>query len=618
MTEQAKVKTPDQIVIRFSGDSGDGMQLTGTIFSNLSAIFGNDISTFPDYPAEVRAPQGSLIGISGFQVHLGSKKIFTPGDKADVLVAMNPAALKVNVKNLKPDSVIIIDTDSFQKRDLEKAEYKTEDPFEELGLKDRQVIAAPISTMVRDGLAEFGLDNKSALRCKNMFTLGLVCWLFDRPVDEATKMLQNKFAKKPAIAQANVKALTDGFNYGHNIHASVSTYRIEGTKIEPGIYKDVNGNNAISYGLIAAAEKAGLRLFLGSYPITPATEILQELSKHKNLGVITIQAEDEIAGICTAIGASFAGCLGVTSTSGPGLALKSEAIGLAVIAELPLVVIDVQRGGPSTGMPTKSEQADLMQVLYGRNGESPVVVLAAATPTDCFDMAFWAGKLAIEHMTPVVLLSDAFLANGSSAWRIPDLNDYPEIKPNYVSAYEGTAPWKPYRRDSDSLVRYWAVPGTEGFAHRIGGLEKDYDTSSISTDPMNHQKMVMTRQAKIDKIAGVIPKLEVVGDPDADLLLVGWGGTYGHLYETMEIMQSKGKKVALAHFRFISPLPENTVEVLTRYKKVIVAEQNNGQFANYLRSKVNDFNPYRFNRIKGQPFIVSRLVEEFTKILDNL
>ncbi|MDR1114888.1 MAG: 2-oxoacid:acceptor oxidoreductase subunit alpha [Tannerella sp.] len=618
MAEQAKVKTLDQIVIRFSGDSGDGMQLTGTIFSNLSAVFGNDISTFPDYPAEVRSPQGSLSGISGFQVHLGSKKIFTPGDKADVLVAMNPAALKVNVKNLKANSVIIIDMDSFREKDLDKAEFKTEDPFEELGLKSQQVIAAPVSTMVRDGLVEFGLDSKSALRCKNMFTLGLVCWLFDRPLDTAMKMLQNKFVKKPVIAQANIKALTDGYNYGHNIQASVSTYRIEGTKIKPGIYKDVNGNNAISYGLIAATQKSGLRLFLGSYPITPATEILQELSKHKNLGVITVQAEDEIAGICTAIGASFAGCLGVTSTSGPGLALKSEAIGLAVIAELPLVVIDVQRGGPSTGMPTKSEQADLMQVLYGRNGESPVVVLAAATPADCFDMAFWAGKLAVEHMTPVVLLSDAFLANGSSAWRIPDLDDYPEIKPNYVDNYKGEAPWKPYRRDNDSLVRYWAVPGTEGFTHRIGGLEKDFDTSSISTDPLNHQKMVMTRQAKIDKIADFIPELEVVGDrDDADLLLVGWGGTYGHLYETMEIMQSNGKKVALAHFRFISPLPGNTVKILKRYPKVIVAEQNNGQFANYLRSKVDDFNPYRFNRIKGQPFIVSRLVEEFTGILDN-
>jgi len=617
MSEQAKVKTLDQIVIRFSGDSGDGMQLTGSIFSNLSAIFGNDISTFPDYPAEIRAPQGSLSGISGFQVHLGSKKILTPGDKADVLVVMNPAALKVNIKNLKPHTVIIADTDSFEKSDLVKAEFKSDDPFEELGLKTQQVVAAPITSMVRDGLVEFGLDNKSAMRCKNMFTLGLVCWLFDRPVDAAITMLQNKFAKKPVIAQANIKALVDGYNYGHNIQASVSTYRIEGKKVEPGFYKDINGNDAVAYGLIAAAEKAGLQLFLGSYPITPASEILQELSKQKSLGVIAMQAEDEIAGICTALGASFAGCLGITTTSGPGLALKSEAIGLAVMAELPLVVVDVQRGGPSTGMPTKSEQGDLMQALYGRNGESPAVVLAAATPADCFDMAYWAGKLAVEHMTPVILLTDGFIANGSSAWKIPDLNDYPDIKPNYIANYTDNAPWKPYRRDPESFVRYWAIPGTEGFAHRIGGLEKHYDTSAISTEPMNHHKMVLTRQAKIDYISKVIPEVEVIGDEEAELLIVGWGGTYGHLYETMEIMQSKGRKIALAHFRYINPLPPNTAEVLKRFNKVVVAEQNNGQFASYLQSKVDNFKPYRFNRIKGQPFIVGRLVEEFTKMIDK-
>ncbi len=616
MTEQTKVTTLEKVVVRFSGDSGDGMQLTGTIFSNLSAIFGNEISTFPDFPAEVRAPQGTLSGVSGFQVHLGSRKIFTPGDKADVLVAMNPAALKVNVKHLKPNAIVLIDTDSFKKADLEKAQFTTDDPFQELGLTQVQVVAAPISTMVKDGLVDFGLDNKSALRCKNMFALGLVCWLFERPLEEAMHMLQTKFAKKPVIAQANIKALTDGYNYGHNIHASVSTYRIESKKAEPGTYMDVNGNKATSYGLIAAAEKAGLRLFLGSYPITPATDILHELSKRKDLGVITVQAEDEIAGVCTAIGASFAGCLAATSTSGPGLALKSEAIGLAVIAEVPLVVIDVQRGGPSTGMPTKSEQTDLMQALYGRNGECPAVVVAASTPTDCFDMAFWAGKLAVEHMTPVILLTDAFIANGSSAWRLPELDKYPAITPNYVSNYQGDKPWKPYRRDKDTFVRYWAIPGTEGFTHRLGGLEKDYDTSAISTDPLNHQKMVRTRQAKIDKIVDFIPDVEVVGDPDADLLIVGWGGTYGHLYEAMEDMQEMGKKVALAHFRFINPLPKNTEEVLKRYKKVVVAEQNNGQFANYLRSKIDDFNPYKFNRIKGQPFIVARLVEEFTKILE--
>ena len=616
MTEQTKVTTLEKVVVRFSGDSGDGMQLTGTIFSNLSAVFGNEISTFPDYPAEVRAPQGTLSGVSGFQVHLGSKKIFTPGEKADVLVAMNPAALKVNVKHIKPNAIVLIDTDSFQKSDLEKALYTTDDPFKELGLTQVQVVAAPISTMVRDGLTDFGLDNKSALRCKNMFALGLVCWLFERPLDEAMHMLQNKFAKKPVIAQANIKALTDGYNYGHNIHASVSTYRIESKKALPGTYMDVNGNKATSYGLIAAAEKAGLRLFLGSYPITPATDILHELSKRKDLGVITVQAEDEIAGVCTAIGASFAGCLAATSTSGPGLALKSEAIGLAVIAEVPLVVIDVQRGGPSTGMPTKSEQTDLMQALYGRNGECPAVVLAACTPIDCFDAAFWAGKLAVEHMTPVILLTDAFIANGSSAWRLPELDKYPEIKPNYITNYHEDKPWKPYRRDPESLVRYWAIPGTEGFTHRLGGLEKDYDTSAISTDPQNHQRMVKARQAKIDKIADYIPELEVVGDEDADLLIVGWGGTYGHLYEAMETMQEQGKKVGLAHFKFINPLPKNTAEVLKKYKKVVVAEQNNGQFANYLRSKVDDFNPYKFDRIKGQPFIVSRLVEEFTKILE--
>lgn len=620
MTEQTKVTTLDHVVIRFSGDSGDGMQLTGTIFSNLSAVFGNDISTFPDYPAEIRAPQGTLFGVSGFQLHLGTKKVYTPGDKADVLVAMNPAALKVNVKNLRKGSIVIIDTDSFTKRDLEKAEFKTDDPIEELGLTEKvQLVAAPISTMVRDGLAEYGLDNKSAVRCKNMFTLGLVCWLFDRPLDHAMTMLQTKFSKKPDIAKANIKALTDGYNYGHNIHASVSTYRIEGSKKEPGIYKDVSGNNATSYGLIAAAEKSGLQLFLGSYPITPATDILHELSKYKNLGVITVQAEDEIAGICTSIGASFAGCLSATSTSGPGLALKSEAIGLAVIAELPLVIIDVQRGGPSTGMPTKSEQTDLMQALYGRNGESPLVVVAATTPTDCFDMAFWAAKLAVEHMTPVILLTDSFIANGSAAWRIPDyINDFPDIKPNYVSNYHGEAVWKPYRRNKETFVRYWATPGMEGFAHRIGGLEKDYDTSSISTDPKNHQKMVETRQAKIDKIADFIPEVEVKGDKDdAELLIVGWGGTSGHLHEVMDTMRRNGQKVALAHFRFINPLPKNTAEVLKRYPKVVVAEQNKGQFANYLRSKIDDFTPYRFNRVKGQPFIVSRLVEEFTHIIEE-
>lgn len=615
MTKEVKVKSLHNVTIRFSGDSGDGMQLTGSIFSNLSAILGNDISTFPDYPAEIRAPHGTLSGVSGYQVKLGTG-VYTPGDKADVLVAMNPAALKVNVNNIKPDALIVIDSDSFEAKDLEKALYKTDNPFEELGMNRVTVIDVPISTMVKDGLAEFGLDHKTAIRSKNMFALGLICYLFERPLDQVSQMLSDKFAKKPLIEKANIKALSDGFNYGYNIQASVSNYRIESKKSESGYYMDINGNNATSYGLIAAAEKAGLRLFLGSYPITPATDILHELSKRKDLGVITVQAEDEIAGICTAIGASYGGCLAVTSTSGPGLALKSEAIGLAVIAELPLVVVDVQRGGPSTGMPTKSEQTDLKQALYGRNGESPAIVLAASTPTNCFDMAYWAAKLAVEHITPVILLTDAFIANGSAAWKLPELTAYPEIRPHYVSNYQSEEVWKPYRRDPETLARYWAPAGTAGFAHRIGGLEKDFSTGAISTAPENHQRMVTTRQEKVDRVANFIPDVEVEGDPDADLLVVGWGGTYGHLYEAMDDMRKEGYKVALAHFNFISPLPKNTKEVMKRYKKVIVVEQNNGQFASYLRGKVEDFTPYRFNRVKGQPFVVKRLVEEFKKILE--
>ncbi|WP_071147947.1 2-oxoacid:acceptor oxidoreductase subunit alpha [Bacteroides ihuae] len=616
MADEMKVKDLERVVVRFSGDSGDGMQLAGNIFSNLSAVLGNDISTFPDYPAEIRAPQGTLSGVSGFQVHIGAKKVFTSGDKCDVLVAMNPAALKTNIQFTTPQSVIIIDSDSFTKKDLDKAQYTTNDPFKELNIHN-QVIDAPISSMCKDSLKESGLDNKAALRSKNMFALGLVCWLFNRPLEHAMHMLQNKFSKKPSIAEANIKVLTDGYNYGHNTHATVSTYRVESKeKREKGFYTDVNGNLATSYGLVAAAEKAGLPLFLGSYPITPATDILHNLSKLKELGVITVQCEDEISGCCSAIGASFAGCLAATSTSGPGICLKSEAINLAVIAELPLVIINVQRGGPSTGLPTKSEQTDLLQAVYGRNGESPLVVIAATSPTNCFDSAFMAAKIALEHMTPVILLTDGYIANGSAAWKIPSMKDYPAIKPPYVTP-EIQEGWKPYQRDLESLVRYWAIPGKEGFQHRLGGLEKDYDTSAISTDAANHQKMTITRQEKINYIANCIPEQEVLGDEDAELLIVGWGGTYGHLYSALEIMQGQGLKVALAHFQYISPLPKNAAEILKKYKKVVVAEQNMGQFATILRSKVPGLNVYQFNRVKGQPFNVLRLVEEFTKILEE-
>ncbi|MBS6268165.1 MAG: 2-oxoacid:acceptor oxidoreductase subunit alpha [Tannerella sp.] len=617
MSEQTNVKELEKVVIRFSGDSGDGMQLAGNLFSNISAAIGNEISTFPDYPAEIRAPQGTLGGVSGFQVHIG-KGVYTPGDKADVLVAMNPAALKTNTKYVKPNAVVIIDTDSFQKNDLEKAAFLTEDPFKELNMNSVQVVPVAITSLVKDSLADSGLDNKTILRCKNMFALGLICWLFDRPIDQAAHLLRNKFAKKPSVLEANIKVMTDGYNYGNNIHASVSTYRIETKPAKKGFYTDVNGNRATALGLIAASEKSGLPLFLGSYPITPASDILHELAKRKDLGVKVVQAEDEIAGICTAIGASFAGNLAATSTSGPGLALKSEAIGLAVMAELPLVIIDVQRGGPSTGLPTKSEQTDLLQALYGRNGESPAVVLAASTPTNCFDMAFAASKIALEHMTPVILLTDAFIANGSSAWRIPEMEEYPEILPQYVHDDLLKENWKPYKRNTETNVRYWAIPGTEGFMHRLGGLEKDCVTSAISTDPANHQKMTDMRQAKIDYIANEIPELEILGNPDADLLVVGWGGTYGHLYSAVESMNATGKRVAMVHFNYINPMPKNTEEILRRYKKIVVCELNNGQFATQLCAKIPGLtNVSRFNKVQGQPFMVSELTDHFSKLMEE-
>ena len=614
MLDKTNVKMLEKVVVRFSGDSGDGMQLAGNIFSNVSAGVGNQISTFPDYPAEIRAPQGTLSGVSGFQVHIG-KGVHTPGDLADVLVSMNPAALKQNVKFLKPSGVAIVDIDSFKKADLDKALYKTDNPYEEIGLK-AQVVEVPITSMVKAALADSGLDLKSILRCKNMFALGFICWLFDRPLESALHQLKNKFAKKPAIFEANAKVMQAGYDYGHNIHASVSTYRIESDNIRPGVYTDVNGNTATAWGLIMASEKSGRPLFLGSYPITPATDILHELAKRKDLGVKAVQMEDEIAGVCSAIGASFAGNLAVTSTSGPGLALKGEGIGLAVMAELPLVIIDVQRGGPSTGLPTKTEQTDLMQALYGRNGESPLAVVAPASPADCFDMAFEAARIAIEHMTPVILLSDAFIGNGSTAWRIPEADEYPEIHPHFPTPDLLEKGWKPYMRDENN-VRYWAIPGTPGFAHRLGGLEKDSVTSAISTDPANHEKMVLLRKEKIERIALDIPALEVQGDPDADTLLIGWGGTFGHLFTAVEELNAAGRKVAFAHFRYINPLPANTKEVLAKYKNVVVAELNTGMFADFLQAKNPGINIRRINKIQGQPFLVQEIVDGVTKIMEE-
>ena len=614
MLDKTNILFRQSIVVRFSGDSGDGMQLAGNIFSNVSAERGDQISTFPDYPAEVRAPQGSLNGVSGFQVHVGLG-VHTPGDECDVLVSMNPAALKQNAKFLKPNGVAIVDIDSFKKIDLEKALFTTDDPYTEIGLK-AQVVEVPMTSMVKAALADSGMDFKSQMKCRNMFALGLVCWLFNTPINGALRFLKNKFAKKPAIYEANAKVVRGGFDYGHNIHASVSAYRIETEDLRPGFYTDVNGNKATAWGLIMASEKSGRPLFLGSYPITPATDILHELAKRRDLGVKAIQMEDEIAGVCSAIGASFAGHLAVTSTSGPGLALKSEAIGLAVMAELPLVVIDVMRGGPSTGLPTKTEQTDLNQALYGRSGECPLVVVSALSPTDCFKMAFEASRIALEHMTPVILLTDAFIANGSSAWRIPDNDEYPEIKPNFVTE-EMKETWKPYMRNEE-FVRYWAIPGTEGFEHRVGGLEKDYESGVISNNPGNHARMVAARAQKVANVANHIPLLEVKSEnADADTIIVGWGGTYGHIYTAFEELNKAGRKIDFAQFRYINPLPKNTAEVLGNYKTVIVAELNDGQFANYLQGIYPKLNIKRINKVEGQPFLVHEIVEGVNKIMED-
>ncbi len=613
MTNPMEIKELDSVVVRFSGDSGDGMQLAGNIFSTVSATVGNSISTFPDYPADIRAPQGSLTGVSGYQVHIGAGQVYTPGDKCDVLVAMNAAALKTQYRYAKPGATIIIDTDAFGPKDLQKAEFQTDDPLKEMGIDPDRVIACPLTTMVKDSLAESGMDAKSMLKCRNMFAVGLVCWLFSRDLEVAFNFLREKFAKKPAIAEANIKVIQAGYDYGHNTHSSAqNVYRIETKHKVPGRYMDITGNKATAYGFIAAAEKAGLKLYLGSYPITPATDVLHELSKHKSLGVTTVQCEDEISGCASALGASFAGALAVTSTSGPGVCLKSEAMNLAVIMELPLVVLDVQRGGPATGLPTKSEQTDLLQVLFGRNGESPMPVLAALSPADCFDAAYEASKMALEHMTPVVLLTDAYVANGSAAFRLPNLKDYPAIRPPYVPE-EMRGQWTPYQRNAEG-VRYWAVPGREGFAHILGGLEKDSKTGAISTNPENHDLMTRLRQEKIDRIP--VPDLEVLGDSDdAELLIVGFGSTYGHLHTAMDELRAQGHKVGMAQFRYIRPLPKNTADVLLKYPKVVVAEQNMGQLAAYLRMKVDGFVPQQFNQVKGQPFVVSELVDAFKNIL---
>ncbi len=613
MDKQAKVV--DEIVIRFSGDSGDGMQLTGTLFSDASALFGNDVSTFPDYPAEIRAPQGTVGGVSGFQVHFGHSEIHTPGDYADVLVAMNPAALKANARWIKNGGTVIFDKDSVTEKTLKKAEFTTEDPVKELHLDGHNVIYAPISTLTQEALKDTGMDKKSILRSKNMFALGICYYIFDRPLNFTEAYFEKKFAKKPQIIEANKRVLKEGFNYAANIQA-LPSYKIEPATQENGLYRSISGNQATAWGLLAAAEKANLKLFCGSYPITPATEILMYLSQRKDMGAITFQAEDEIAGICTAIGASFAGKFAVTTTSGPGLALKTEAAGLAVITELPLVIVDVQRGGPSTGLPTKTEQADLMQALYARNGESPLPVIAASSPSDCFDWAFEAGRIALEHMTPVILLTDGYIANGTSPMKIKKMADMPTIKNRIAKANDEN--YQPYRRvDKELLIREWAIPGTEGLEHRIGGLEKMAVNGNVSYIPENHEVMSHERDARVKQVAVNIPDIKITGDSEGDLLVVGWGSTKGHLEDSVSQMRAEGKKVSFVNFNYINPLPKNTADVFKGFKNIVVAEINLGQFVSYLRMQFTDFKFHQYNKIQGLPFTVDELVGEFNKIMEE-
>lgn len=604
------------VVIRFSGDSGDGMQLTGTLFSDTSALGGNSIATFPDFPAEIRAPQGTLAGVSGFQVHIGSEKVLTSGDYCDLLVSMNPVALRANRKWLKKGATVIVDADSFTEAAVKRAGFETSDPFAELGIADYNIIRAPISSMTKDALAGTGLDAKAVSKSKNMFALGVCFCLYDMPLEHTENYLKRKFAKKPAIADANILVLKAGYNYASNTHIFATTYQVPAAKLPKGTYRTISGNQATAWGLIAASEKSGRPLFCGSYPITPATAILEELAKRKDLGVKTLQVEDEIAGICTAIGASYAGNMAVTTTSGPGLSLKSEALGLAVMTELPLVVIDVQRGGPSTGLPTKTEQADLYQALWGRNGECPLVVMAACTPSGCFDAAFRAAKIAMEHMTPVILLSDGYIANGSEAWRVPSMSDFPEINPPIVTE-KPEGGFLPYKRDELRLARSWALPGSPGCEHRLGGLEKQDGKGCISHDPLNHQKMVDMRAAKVARVADFIPEQEVYGDKSGDLLVVGWGGTYGQLRTAVDAMRAEGKSVSHCHFSYINPLPKGVEKIFSKFKKIVVCELNMGQFANYLRINFQQFDYLQYNKVQGLPFTVTELTDHFQGLLAN-
>ncbi|HPD63877.1 MAG TPA: 2-oxoacid:acceptor oxidoreductase subunit alpha [Bacteroidia bacterium] len=615
MVKKTRVIELADVVIKFAGDSGDGMQLTGTQFSETSALLGNDVATFPDYPSEIRAPQGTVAGVSGFTVHIGHKEIYTSGDLADVLVAMNPAALKVNMKWIKRGATIILDSDNFNEKNYERAGY-TESPFNDNSLVGYNVVKAPITTLTQKALEGMGLDNKTVVRSKNMFALGMLYWLFNKELTPSEKYFEKKFKSKPALIEANKKVLRAGYNFAFTLQEMDVIYKVPPLQDAPkGKYRNITGNVATAWGLIAASQKSGLPLFLGSYPITPASEILHELSNRLDFGVKAFQAEDEIAGICSAIGASFAGNLAVTTTSGPGLSLKSEAIGLAVMTELPIVIVDVQRGGPSTGLPTKTEQSDLMQALYGRNGEAPCIVIAASSSSDCFYYAYMAAKMALEHMTPVILLTDGYLGNGSEPLKIPKLSELPDIKTMLVP--EGTKEYYPYKRDPETLARYWAVPGMPGLRHRVGGLEKLDVIGTVSHDPLNHQKMTELRQEKVLRAVKDVPPLKVHGAQEGDLLVVGWGGTYGSLLTAVLELHQEGKKIGLAHFNYIYPMPTNVEEIFSRFKKIIVCELNMGQFANFLRMQHQKFQYHQFNKVQGLPFMVFELKEKFVKMLES-
>ena len=605
----------ESVVIRFSGDSGDGMQLTGTQFSNTSALMGNDISTFPDYPSEIRAPQGTIAGVSGFQVHFGCNEVVTPGDEVDMLVALNPAALKANIGSLMKGGTILVNTDAFTEKNLTKATY-TSNPLEDDSLHGYQVIEAPIDTQTVDTLADFDLDLKSKKRCKNFYALGICYFVYSRDINPTIEWIKEKFAKKPELVKANIATLKSGYHFAETLEAIVSTYKVPAAKIKPGVYRQINGNTSTAWGFLRASQAAGLPLFLGSYPITPATDILHELSKHKEYGVKTFQAEDEIAGICSAIGAGLAGNLSLTTSSGPGIALKGEAMGLAVTYEMPLVVVNVQRGGPSTGLPTKTEQADLNQALFGRNGEAPMIIVAASRPNDCFHMAYEASRLALQHMSPVMLLTDGYIANGTEPWLIPDVDkNYAKIEHHLVDPEKvdpETFRW--IERDEKTLVRKWAIPGMKGLEHRIGGLEKDYETGDVSYDPINHEKMSEARQEKIERVADNIPKQEVEGEETGDLLVVSWGGTYGAVQMAVRDLQKNGKKVSLMHMQYLNPMPRNVETLLKGFKKVIVPELNQGQLINVIKAKYG-VDAKGFNKLQGLPFKISELIEVFNNEL---